>query len=79
MDIEKQIIAYYENEYTHLAKLLSENVSWVTPSEAVQNALQRCYGIAMFVQDLGIKYEVIEAIYIDYKERMMNLILKEGE
>lgn len=79
MNIEKKIIDYYEDEYIHFAKLLSEKPAWLNPGEAFHNATQRCLGVANLAQTCGVEYSFIEAVFNDYKERMWNLMMEVGE
>lgn len=72
------VAEFYKNEIDTLKWLLKRNLDWVIPNRAIDNALQRCLGVAQFVQVCpnGLKYEEIELLY--EKTRLELESLREG-
>ena len=71
--MEQQMIAYFEHEYEWAINAKSRNLG--EPFEIVHNAKMRMYGVATFVQQLGIEYDFIEKNYNDYTERIEIAVL----
>jgi hypothetical protein len=69
----EKVREYYEMECRDTARAL-EN-SWVTDKGmAVWYAIQRCLGVAQFVQIAGdVNFEEIDALYNEFKEKLENL------
>ena len=64
--MKNAVIEMYEHEVNSMRNLLFElKPNWVRPRESVDKAIQRCLGIAQFVQTCpnGLKYEEIEPLY----------------
>jgi hypothetical protein len=59
------IAEFYKNEIDTMKWLFKRNPDWLNPNRAIDNALQRCLGIAQFVQTCpnSLKYEEIEPLY----------------
>lgn len=59
------VVEFYKDEVDTMKWLLKRNPEWLNPNEAIDNAIQRCLGIAQFVQTCpnGLKYEEIELLY----------------
>ena len=67
---------YFNSEYKDAERVIKEKVRWVKPREAVDNAIQRCLGAAMFVQQLDetLSYDEVEQTYNFYKEQLEKLL-----
>ena len=72
-DVEKIVTEYFEDEYQRLARLLEKSPAWITKSEAVQNCLQRCLGVAEFAQTFNADYEYMDALMTAQRERCYQL------
>lgn len=68
---------YYEVEYQDTKKrCIEKKYAWITPRDLVKGAINRCFGIAQFVQYLGVPYEDLD-IYDEYKEKLEKLLTTE--
>lgn len=68
----EKVREYYEMEYRDTVRALEK--SWVTDKKmAVWYAIQRCLGVAQFVQIAGVSFEEIDALYDEFKEKLENL------
>ena len=71
----EKIREYYEMEYRDTARSIEK--SWCTDEKmAVWYAIQRCLGVAQFVQIAGVSFEEIETLYDDIKEKLEKLLDK---
>jgi hypothetical protein len=59
------VVKMYEEEVRSLEWLIERNPYWFNLNESIDKAVQRCLGIAQFVQTCpnGLKYEEIELLY----------------
>ena len=64
---------YFEMEYKETKELLEKKPSWCQPKEVVSNSIQRCLGVAQFVQSVGVKYEDLDC-YEEIREKLENLL-----
>lgn len=64
---------YYEVEYQDAKRCIEKKYAWTTPRDLVKGAINRCLGIAQFVQYLGVSYEDLN-IYDEYKEKLEKLL-----
>ena len=71
--MEQQMIEYFEYEYDWAVYAIDRNLG--EPFEIVHNAKMRMYGVATFVQQLGVEYDFIEKNYNDYTEQIETAIL----
>ena len=72
-DVEKQVVEYFEDEYQRLVQLLADPPIWLTKSEAIQNCLQRCLGVAEFAQVFNADYDYLDSLMIAQRERCYQL------
>lgn len=71
----EKIREYYEMEYRDTARSIEK--SWCTDKKmAVWYAIQRCLGVAQFVQIAGVSFEEIETLYDEIKEKLEKLLDK---
>lgn len=68
-DVEKKVTEYFEDEYQRLVRLLEESPAWITKSEAIQNCLQRCLGVAEFAQVFNVSYDYMDALMTAQREK----------
>lgn len=74
--MEQYVQNYFFAEYNLLYTLLKSNPAWINVNEACNYALQRCLGVAQFVQDCGddsLPFEMVEALFEEVKEKIENL------
>jgi hypothetical protein len=67
---------YYEEEYQDAKRCIEKKYAWTTPKDLVKSTINRCLGIAQFVQYLGVPYEDLD-IYDEYKEKLEKLLTTE--
>ena len=72
-DVEKQVAEYFEDEYQRLVRLLADPPIWLTKSEAIQNCLQRCLGVAEFAQVFNADYDYLDSLMTAQRERCYQL------
>ena len=72
-DVEKQVVEYFEDEYQRLVQLLADPPIWMTKSEAIQNCLQRCLGVAEFAQVFNADYDYLDSLMTAQRERCYQL------
>ena len=72
-DVEKQVVEYFEDEYQRLVQLLADPPIWLTKSEAIQNCLQRCLGVAEFAQEFNADYDYLDSLMTAQRERCYQL------
>lgn len=72
-EILNLIKEYCEAEYQETKNCIEKKYSWVDPQDLVKGAINRCLGIAQFVQYLGIPYEDL-TIYDEYQEKLKSLL-----
>ena len=72
-DVAKQVVEYFEDEYQQLVQLLADPPIWLTKSEAIQNCLQRCLGVAEFAQVFNADYDYLDSLMTAQRERCYQL------
>lgn len=67
---------YFESEYNYTKAFLERKVSWANPKECVYNAIQRCLGVAIYIQwlDETLTLDEVEQTYNYYKEQLEKLL-----
>lgn len=77
-EILKQVDAYFKMELDNTTRVAAHNelldCTGLTES-CVRDALSRCLGVALFVQQLDIDYEDIKCLYEEYKTKIENFYL----
>lgn len=74
MRVMKEMDNYFEKEYQETKALLENKPNWITSEkEVVNNAIQRCLGISMFAQQLGVTYQET-LVYEYYREKLQGLL-----
>lgn len=71
--MEMKVTEYFEDEYQRLVRLLADQPAWITKSEAIQNCLQRCLGVAEFAQAFNVSYEYMDALMTAQREKCYQL------
>lgn len=61
----KFIQNYYEREYKQCHEAVHNH--WDKTDHTINCTLQRMLGVAFFVQTIGVEYESIEPLYMEYK------------
>lgn len=67
---------YFKAEYKDAERIIAKKVSWAKPRTVVDNCIQRCLGVAMYIQRLDetISYDEVEQIYSFYREKLESLL-----
>lgn len=63
---------YYEMEYKDVQLVIARNrgMASMVDKYLVNSTLQRCLGIALFVQSMDVSYEDINKLYEEYREKI---------
>lgn len=61
--ILSELEKFYESEVRMARTFLEYPHKWATPKEVVNNAIQRCLGVAQYVQFLDIPYEKVNRLF----------------
>lgn len=70
----EKIKEYFETEYKDTVNSIGAHYRWIEPSKIISQTLDRCFGVAMFAQTIGVKYEDIAILYNEYKEKLEKLL-----
>lgn len=74
MEVIKEMNNYFEKEYQETKTLLENKPNWITSEkEVVNNAIQRCLGVSMFAQQLGVAYQ--ETLVYEYYQKKIQELL----
>jgi hypothetical protein len=65
---------YFENELRQAEADITR--PWITKTEAVWYAVQRCLGVADFVTRLGVSYTDVVPLFEEYREKLNELLTK---
>ena len=74
--MEQCVRNYFLAEYNLLCTLLDSNPAWINVNEACNYAIQRCLGVAQFVQTCGddsLTFEMVEALFEEVKGKIEKL------
>lgn len=72
-----QIEMYFEREYRLAKDTLERKPLWLSsPAEVVQNATQRCLGVATFAQSY-VDFNTIEELYEPTRIKLQQLLERE--
>ena len=77
-NILKKVDDFYKTEIKSVKNTLDNNFYRFKPKEIINNAIQRCLGVAFFVQSLDVSYDEIDTLYEAVKTQL-NDLLKEKE
>lgn len=71
----EKVKEFFEREYKETERLLTQEPRpwWVSPTDCVNSSIQRCLGVAQFVQYCEVKYEDL-GCYDEIRERFQNLL-----
>ena len=65
---------YYEHEIISLKRFIQNLPLYMDSSVSKEKAIDRCYGVAMFVQVFDdVEYADLEVLFEDVKKRIKNL------
>ena len=75
----EKVRIFYEHELKSTKFWISKENKKFCPTykdkkEAVWNAVGRCCAVAMFVQYLDVPFEEIDPLYMEYKEKLEDLL-----
>lgn len=77
----EKAIKYFDKEYKEVKQWFDNHsicpLSKKTKRTAVSNAVARCLGVAMFVQECGVTYDKIAPHFEEIKLKLMKLIESE--
>jgi hypothetical protein len=69
--MKTKMIEYFQMEVTMLNNLMERKPEWLDKNEAIHNAVQRCLGVAQFVDSTHeIPFAEIEACFNFYKAKL---------
>lgn len=72
---DEKILNQYKNycnrEYEDAVRAIGNK--WFKPKEVVDNAIDRCLGVAQFVQLIGVTYEDSDMIYSETEAKLEEL------
>lgn len=63
---------YCNREYKDAVRAI-ENKRLFKPKEVVDSAVDRCLGVALFIQSIGVSYEDADIIYEETKAKLEEL------
>lgn len=68
------VVKMYKEEINTLKWLFERRPDWFNPAESIDKAIQRCLGIAQFVQMCpnALKYEEIEPLFEETRRALEN-------
>lgn len=72
---KSEIINQYRNtcdkEYEMTKKAICNKL--FNPKDVINNSIQRCLGVALFIQYLGVTYDDIDKFFEEFKYKINNL------
>ena len=63
---------YCRQEYEDAVRAI-KNKKLFKPKEVVDNAINRCLGVALFIQFIGVSYEDADIVYEEAKAKLEEL------
>lgn len=76
----EKVIKYFDKEYKELKHWFDNPINPLgkeTKRMAVNNAVARCLGVAMFVQDCGVTYDEVAIYFEKVKIKLLKLLESE--
>lgn len=70
----EKVREYFERQYNDTIRAIECDYEWGTPKEFVWRAITDCLAVAMFAQTIGVKFEEVNSLYNEYKEKLENLL-----
>lgn len=70
----EKVKEYFEREYIDTVRAIERKYDWGTPKSFVERAITNCLAVAMFAQTVGVKFEEVDPLYNEYKEKLENLL-----
>ena len=70
----EKVKEYFEREYISTVRAIERKYSWGTPQEFVKMGITNCLAVAMFSQSIGVKFEDVDQLYNEYKEKLETLL-----
>ena len=70
----EKVKEYFEREYISTVRAIERKYSWGTPREFVNMGITNCLAVAMFSQSIGVKFEDLDPLYNEYKEKLEALL-----
>ena len=70
----EKVREYFEREYISTVRAIERKYSWGTPQEFVKMGITNCLAVAMFSQTIGVKFEDLDPLYNEYKEKLEALL-----
>ena len=77
-DILKKVDDFYKAEIQSTKNTLNQSLYLFESREIINSAIQRCLGVALFVQSLDVPYNEIDTLYTATRTQFYDL-LKEKE
>ena len=62
---------YYKMEYEEVESILKreDRPFWAEPNQVINNSIQRCLGVAQFIQTIGVDYKDLDC-YDEVREKL---------
>lgn len=65
---------YFEMEYNDAVELTKNKWKCTTSEQIIDKTLQRCLGVALFVQNVSdVTFEEIDSLYEEYRRKLEEL------
>lgn len=79
-EIKGEVVKYFNREYQDTMYYLTNpyDNKHVSANEAIKCTLDRCMGVALFAQRLGVPYEFIDKEYENLKKDLKNPLDKQS-
>ena len=73
----KNVQTYYDSEITDLTRLknqmIEEHSTLYKPKEVCHNSIQRCLGVAFFIQQAGLDFSTADKLYDETRYQLEEL------
>ena len=70
----EKVREYFEREYISTVRAIERKYNWGTPESFVERAITNCLAVTMFSQSIGVKFEDVDPLYYEYKEKLEALL-----
>lgn len=71
--MKEKVISYLNREYKQYKRLYETKPNWFDPIEGKNRMMDRCYGVIMFSEEIGVDYADIVEIWDKWKMKVDNL------
>ena len=71
--MKEKVISYLNREYENYKRLMETKPNWFNPIESKNRMMDRCYGVIMFSEEIGVSCADIVAIWDEWKIKVDSL------